>query len=261
MRKTALDKIPITFPFEFERLLTGAPVYDSSCSPEARVYFIDKDGGYYLKCAKAGMLAREAQMTEYFHSKGIGAEVLGYHSDASDFLLTAQIVGEDCIYERYLADPKRLCDTLAETLRELHESDYTGCPVMNRTQEYLAFAEENYRADWYDKTHFPNSFGYRSAEEAYAVLQEGKDALKCDVLLHGDYCLPNILLDNWRLSGLIDVGNGGVGDRHIDVFWGAWTLWFNLGTDRYRDRFLDAYGRDKVDESVLKIVAAAEVFG
>lgn len=261
MKKTALDNIPIALPSEFEHLLAGAPVYDSSCSPEARVYFIDRDGGYYLKCSQVGTLAREAQMTAYFHSKGIGAEVVGCLSDTSDWLLTKRVVGEDCVHETYLTDPKRLCDTLAETLRGLHELDFAGCPVMNRTQEYLAFAEDNYRTGRYDKTHFPDSFGYRSAEEAYAVLQEGKGALKCDVLLHGDYCLPNVILNDWRFSGFIDVGNGGVGDRHIDVFWGVWTLWFNLHTNDYRERFLDAYGRDKIDESILKIVAAAEVFG
>ncbi|MDE6108094.1 MAG: phosphotransferase, partial [Oscillospiraceae bacterium] len=75
------------------------------------------------------------------------------------------------------------------------------------------------------------------------------------------YCLPNIILRDWKLSGFIDVGNGGVGDRHIDLFWGAWSLEFNLKTDQYRRRFLDAYGRDQVDESILKIIAAAEVFG
>ena len=81
------------------------------------------------------------------------------------------------------------------------------------------------------------------------------------MLLHGDYCLPNIILNGWKLSGFIDVGSGGVGDRHIDIFWGAWTLWFNLKTDRYRSRFLDAYGRDKADEEILAVIAAAEVFG
>ena len=79
-------------------------------------------------------------------------------------------------------------------------------------------------------------------------------------LLHGDYCLPNILLDNWQLSGFIDLDAGGIGDRHIDLFWGIWTLQFNLKTDRYRDRFLDAYGRDKVTEELLRVVSAAEVF-
>ena len=69
------------------------------------------------------------------------------------------------------------------------------------------------------------------------------------------------MLDNWRFSGFIDLGNGGVGDRHVDLFWGAWTLNFNLGTDQYRERFFDAYGKDRVDKDILKIIAAAEVFG
>lgn len=92
-------------------------------------------------------------------------------------------------------------------------------------------------------------------------MSNGKSALQSKVLLHGDYCLPNIILKDWKLSGFIDVGDGGVGDRHIDLFWGIWTLWFNLKTDKYRERFIDAYGRDKVDKSLLKVVAAAEVFG
>ncbi|MFK5291701.1 aminoglycoside 3'-phosphotransferase, partial [Lactococcus lactis] len=53
----------------------------------------------------------------------------------------------------------------------------------------------------------------------------------------------------------------GVGDRHIDLFWGAWTLNFNIGTDQYRDRFFDAYGRDRIDVDRLKLVGCCEVFG
>ena len=60
---------------------------------------------------------------------------------------------------------------------------------------------------------------------------------------------------------MIDVGCGGVGDRHIDLFWGVWTLAYNLKTDRYGERFLDAYGRDGVDVSLLHVIAAAEAFG
>lgn len=207
------------------------------------------------------MLEKESKMTEYFCSKGLGAEVLNYISSDRDWLLTAAVIGEDCVYGEYIRNPERLCDTIAYELRKLHETDYTDCPVTDRTAEYLAQAERNYHTGNYDKSLFPDSFGYRSAKEAYDVLTDQKDALRDRVLLHGDYCLPNIILNNWKLSGFIDLGNGGIGDRHIDIFWGAWTLKFNLKTDQYYNRFLDAYGRDKVDESVLKIIAAAEVFG
>ena len=54
-----LDKIPELF----HRLLADAPVYDSSCSPEARVLYVDRDGGFYLKSAPAGSLKNEAALT------------------------------------------------------------------------------------------------------------------------------------------------------------------------------------------------------
>lgn len=98
-------------------------------------------------------------------------------------------------------------------------------------------------------------------EEAYRIANEYRVYLKNDTLIHGDYCLPNIILDNWNFSGFIDLGNGGVGDLHIDVFWGAWTLWFNLKDEKYIPRFLDAYGREKINMELLKAIAAMETFG
>ncbi|MBE6645205.1 MAG: aminoglycoside 3'-phosphotransferase [Ruminococcaceae bacterium] len=261
MKKTLLENIPCGFPDEIRTFIKGHDVYDSSCSPEARVYYIDKDKGYYLKSSAKGALANEAAMTSYFHSKGLGVEVLRYFTDDKDWLLTARAVGEDCTHADYLSESKQLCDTLATYLRELHELDFSDCPIADRNAVYLSTVENNCKSGNYDTSAFPDSFGYRSAEEAYSVFSEGKDAICGRVLLHGDYCLPNIMLVNWRLSAFIDLGNGGVGDRHIDLFWGTWTLWFNLKTTKYFGRFLDVYGRDKADESILKIIAAAEVFG
>ncbi len=262
MKKTFIKKFDVALPSEIMKLCEGARIYDSSCSEAARVYFIDRDNGYYLKTAKSGSLKREAEMTAYFQGKGLGACVLSYQNDGtSDWMLTERVMGEDCTHEIYKADPRRLCDLLATELRRLHETDASDCPIQDRMSGYIALAEENYRTDNFSKEHFPDNFGYRTAEEAYAALQSGKNELKNEVLLHGDYCFPNVMLDSWRLSGFIDLGNGGIGDRHVDLFWGAWSLGFNLGTDEYRERFFDAYGRDMVDEEKLKTIAAAEVFG
>lgn len=262
MKKTLIDKIPDLIPDDILRFIGSSNVFDSSSSPEARVYFIDKDNGYYLKLNKQNELQKEALMTSYFHSKGLGAEVIGYHSSSvGDRLLTAAVKGEDCTYGLYLDNPKKLCDTIAERLRLLHETSFADCPRQDRMSEYLSLVDKNYMTGNYDHSAFPDSFGYKSASEAYAVLKDGRDGLKNEVLLHGDYCLPNIMLDNWKFSGFIDLGNGGVGDRHVDVFWGIWTLWFNLKTNDYANRFLDAYGRDKIDISLIKTIAAAEVFG
>ena len=87
------------------------------------------------------------------------------------------------------------------------------------------------------------------------------------MLIHGDYCLPNVMLDGWSFSGFIDLGGAGIGDRHIDLFWSEWSIGFNLMMygekewARYGSRFLDAYGQDKIEKERLRAVAAAEVFG
>jgi kanamycin kinase len=85
--------------------------------------------------------------------------------------------------------------------------------------------------------------------------------LEANTLLHGDYCLPNIILEDWKLSGYIDFDYGGVGDRHVDLYWGIWTLNYNLKTDKYRERFMDGYGRQLIDDERLEVVANIEVFG
>ena len=261
MKKTLLNAIPDDFPCSARELTMNAKIYDSSCSPEARVYFVDKDDGYYIKKAKLETLKKEAEMTSYFHGKGLGTNVVAYISDSYDWLITAKVQGEDCTHMAYLDNPKRLCDTIATELRALHELAFSDCPIQDRLSDYFSLAEENHRKNLYDTTLFTDDFIFSSAEEAYREFSQGKEALKSEVLLHGDYCLPNIILDNWRLSSFIDLGNGGVGDRHIDVFWGIWTLQFNLKTNKYKNRFIDAYGRDKIDEELLRVIAAAEVFG
>ncbi len=258
MKRTKISFDSLALPQRLIPLCEGAELFDSSCSPEARVIYVRRDGGYFIKSAPAEALKKEALLDEYFHKKGLCAPVVDYFTyEGKDFLVTERVRGEDATDALYLSDPKRLSALMGELLRELHETDFSDCPIKDRMKEYFGTVKKNYTKGAYDL-----SYGnFESVERAYEVALEGQKILKSDTLIHGDFCLPNFLLDNWRFSGYIDLGNGGVGDRHVDLFWGAWTLNFNLKTDAYRDRFFDAYGRDKIDENALLAVSAAEVFG
>ncbi len=260
MKRTLIPIDLDSFPALFHPFLSGAHIFDSSCSNRARVYYIEKGEGFFLKTAPKGALRTEAELTDQFHRLGLAAEVLDYQSEDKDWLLTTRVAGEDCTHPMYLADPIRLCDTIALQLRALHEIDPTGCPVSDRTAEYLATAEQNYHSGMYDTSLSPGK-DCCGAVQAWEYIQANRHLLKSDTLLHGDYCLPNIMLDDWRFSGFIDLDGAGVGDRHVDLFWGAWTLNFNLHTNRYRDRFFDAYGRDKIDPSVIELIEIIERFG
>ena len=261
MKRTPLIPHWEQFPEELHSLLRSCRVFDSSCSPEARVFFLDADGGLYLKSAPAGSLKTEAEMTAFFHSKALSAEVLCYLSGVKDWLLTRAIPGEDCTHAQYLEDPIRLCDTTASLLRQLHETDPAGCPVADQNIRRFRTVQQGRGRKHWENDLFAGVWHFSSQEEARHVAEETFPHLKNEVLLHGDYCLPNILLNNWEFSGFIDVGSGGIGDRHIDLLWGTWTLMFNLNTNRYFDRFLDVYGRDSADIGLLRGLAAIETFG
>ena len=249
------------FPSVLHPFLKNAAVFDSSCSNAAKVYFIDKDEGCFLKTASAGSLKTEYEMTRFFFQKRLAPEPILYLSEDKDYLLSYAARGEDMTHPVYLAEPKKLCDTLAAILRSLHETSFSACPVPNRLKSYFETAERNYKNGLFDTSLFPDDRGFYSASDAWERALEGRHLLKSDTLIHGDYCLPNIMLDNWKFSAFVDLGNGGVGDRHIDLFWGAWSLAYNLKTDKYTDRFFASYGRDKINFDALKTVAAFEVFG
>ncbi len=259
MKRTEIKSLDVILPSEIRTIVTRGCVYDSSSSPEARVYMIDADGGYFLKTASAGTLKTEAKMDEYFYKKGIGADVLYYGThEGVDLLLTRRLRGEDATHADYIGEPRRLATLLGENLRALHELSYDGCPIKNRTVPYIATVEQAVKEGNFSQESLASYSRFGTHKDAYEAFCDGKDALRCDTLIHGDFCLPNIILDAWRPVGYIDLGCGGVGDRHIDIFWGLWTLNFNLGTDGYGGLFLDAYGRDKIDNARLVTVSAAE---
>jgi kanamycin kinase len=67
---------------------------------------------------------------------------------------------------------------------------------------------------------------------------------------HGDFCLPNVLAEGDRITGVIDWSLGGYGDYRMDLAAGSWSIRFNLGDEAYVKRFLDAYGYTESPQSL-----------
>jgi aminoglycoside 3'-phosphotransferase II len=70
-------------------------------------------------------------------------------------------------------------------------------------------------------------------------------------LIHGDYCLPNVLVAGGKLSALIDVGRAGLGDPRDDLAAGVWTLHYNFGPGFARE-FLGAYGAPPMTDAEIE---------
>lgn len=192
---------------------------------EAEVLYAD---GCFLKMAARGKLERAAVLQAYFHKKGLSAPLVAFdQDDERDYLLVERVPGQSGL--EFLGRPEWLADHLGEALRALHSLDASDCPVTDVNEQAIALYE-------------------REAGHAY---DGDLSVLKKDALVHGDCCLPNILFRNDGFSGWIDLGEGGLGDRHFDLYWAIWSLGYNLKTDAFAGRFLDAYGRDAVDAARL----------
>jgi aminoglycoside phosphotransferase len=76
-------------------------------------------------------------------------------------------------------------------------------------------------------------------------------AKRGNVLIHGDYCLPNVLVRDEELSGLVDVGQAGLGNPEDDLAAGVWTLQYNFGKGFGRP-FLDAYGWPPMTDQAIE---------
>lgn len=241
------------FPGSIARWIGGAKLTDVSGKSGDRTYFVDRPGGAYLKIGEKGKFARAAELQRYWARKGLSADAITYVSDDRDYLITAPLAGENGISEGYLAQPERLSRVFGRALRNLHGTDFSDCPV-----DIMDGLLEGAANGGFSQSHLDALkpfIGDARAEDAAAEITSGKALLISDALLHGDYCLPNIMLAGWRLSGFIDIAEGGKGDRHYDIAWGLWTLGYNLKDPEYGDIFLDAYGRDMIDPARLRICA------
>jgi kanamycin kinase len=69
------------------------------------------------------------------------------------------------------------------------------------------------------------------------------------VVCHGDYCLPNVLIEADAACGFVDLGELGVADRWWDLAVATWSVTWNLGPG-YEDLFLHEYGVERDDDRV-----------
>jgi len=156
--------------------------------------------------------------------------------DGFRWTLMTRISGEMSCAEAWRADPKRLVTVLAEALKLLWSVDLTGCPVDQSPEAKVGRAREiveqgRVNMELVD----PETFGETGFDSPAALLrwlEEHKPEMD-PVLSHGDLCLPNIFLEDWQLSGFLDLGRSGAGDRWNDIA----ILWRSL-----QDNFGGHYG-------------------
>ena len=245
-------------PEELRQFIGPDTPMDRSGNSPAKVY--ETREGFFIKCDGPGELAREYQMTRLFHQLGLAPEAVRYLTLDRDYLVTRKIPGDDLTSD--LRDPHRICRILAGALRRLHAQPIrSGIPVSSRYARFMEAAGGDSSGGCYDPSVYLDPYRLSSKQEAWEIMQSSKHLLRCDTLIHGDACLPNLMQKDGAFCSFVDISMGGIGDRHIDLYWAVWSLRYNLKTDAYSDEFLQCYGRENYSKDMFRVIAAFEAFG
>ena len=123
-----------------------------------------------------------------------------------------------------VADPQVLIRDIARELAATHRTDPTGIPVpVMDTAQALADLKARFI-----------SYGADRPILALAVrwLEQNLPAPVPPRLVHGDFRLGNLLVDDGRLSGVLDWELAHLGDPHEDIAFGCMTVWRFSRPDR-----------------------------
>lgn len=99
----------------------------------------------------------------------------------------------------------------------------------------------------------------RKAIDLFEELVSNKPLDEELVFTHGDYCLPNVIMENQRVSGYIDWGRAGVADKYQDLALAIRSISYNFGKD-YVPYFLAGYGIKELDESKVDFYQLMDEF-
>lgn len=222
--------------------------------PEAITYRMERLPGEirYLKIAPADgypSLPAEAERMRWARAQLPVPQVLELgSSNGLDWLVTEELVGADATDAAWMANPERLVPVLAGGLRSFHDASVAACPFDFRLDRAIAHARRRVAAGIVvPDRDFHDEFAHLSAHGALSVLERTLPATESLVVCHGDYCLPNVIILDWVVTGYVDLGELGTADRWWDLAVATWSVTWNLGPG-YEDLFLSSYGIERDEE-------------
>lgn len=160
-------------------------------------------------------------MTKWLHGKlPVPKLICCTTENGINYMLMSKAAGEMSCAEKYMLRPELLTDILAESLKLLWSVDVSDCPCSNSIDRRLELAEYRVKNGLVDMDEFsPETLGANSINTPQKLLEWLKSNRPHEefVLSHGDFCLPNLFIDNDRLSCFIDLGRCGKGDKWNDI--------------------------------------------
>lgn len=172
-------------------------------------------------CQDTPSVRREADIMRWLNGKIPVPKIICHvFENGKSYLLMSRVEGKMSCDKSYIENPNELLRLLADALRMLWSVDVSECPFTRQLEEELDEAQKRIESGLVevDKVE-PETFGEGGFADPSALLEWLRaNKPECGrVLSHGDFCLPNIFLKDGNISGFIDLGDCGVGDKWRDI--------------------------------------------
>lgn len=204
---------------------------DHSCNADVYYFYHVKEGNcYFLK--KHAKLAKHESLKEklvidWLQGKLPVPQVISLAEDDEYYytLLSAmpgipahKLIGSTKPYE--------LIRLLVPVMKQIHGVPIQDCPFdetisvkLNRIRQCK---EQGFlRSDMYHKN------AERRADKDLQYLLKNRPSEENLVFTHGDFCLPNFLVEDGKLTAILDLGEAGICDCYMDICTIAITLCYN----------------------------------
>jgi kanamycin kinase len=172
-------------------------------------------------------------------------------AEGVDWLLTDALAGTDAGRHPLVNDPGHLVPILARGLADFHaRAPVDQCPFEFPADVAIAHARDRVRSGIAKPADLHPEHEHLSPADAVTELERMRPATEDLVVCHGDYCFPNVLLDDaGAITGYVDLGELGIADRWWDVAVGAWSTTWNVGPG-WEELFYESYGVERDDDRI-----------
>ncbi len=233
--------------FDWERITIG--------HSESKTFLL-KGNLYNLYLKVQSLTATERMVNErmrldWLQGKLPVPEVVFYDQDDNqEYLLITEINGVHAADRSLESDLSTVMKQLAYGLRQIHDIDITHCPFDQTLDTKIEEAKRRVENNLVDEEDFDDSRQGLKAEVLFEELLLKKPANENLVFTHGDFSLPNIIINNGKVSGFIDLGRAGVADKYQDLAIAIRSINYNFGKEQF-PYFLDAYGVKEIDAAKI----------
>lgn len=256
----------MNFPPELENILSKSKLLDTK---EGRLgdsiskYENEQGEIIYLKCGHgvaATSLESESKVFFWLENKGITIPRILFYMRERDqvFLLISGVEGLPAHKAANLSK-EEILKIAAEALYKFHHLDTKGAEDLDTIDKDLEEIGGYVVAGMINVENFKDNNEGKTPQQVLEFLYSQKDSLEKDTLTHGDYCFPNIMINNGKY-GFIDLGKCGVGDKYKDFSAMEVSIKRNFGAE-WIGTFYKYYNPElMVDEEKIKYYQLIDQF-